>query len=144
MTPSKRATKGELVYLHPGTAVRAELDGSASRADRGNEEGSAPARPARRFTASVTLLRNELYIEVQDAEAIELVDRALVAALLEAGVGAGKEGPHVATAVTPATCYGKVRVALRDDDFVRRHLEAARRAALGVLRDGRCLITERR
>lgn len=101
-------------------------------------------RSGRRPYASVTLLRNELYVEVQEAGAVELVDRALLAALLEAGVGAGKDGPHVATAVAPPICYGKIRIATRDDDFVRRHLESARRAALASLREARCVITERR
>jgi len=102
------------------------------------------ARAARRPTASVTLMRDQVYVEVQDAGAVELCDRALLAALFEAGVGAGKDGPHVALAVVPATCYGKIRVAARDEDAMRGYLAAARRAALAVLREARCLINDKR
>lgn len=92
--------------------------------------------------AAVTVHRNEVYVEVHDATAIDLVDRALIVALLEAGTAAEKEGPHVTTAVSPALCYGKVRISPRGEEHVRFHLEAARSAAVGVLAAADCQLAE--
>ena len=67
-----------------------------------------------------------------------MADRALIAALLEAGLAAEKEGPKVTTAVKPALCYGKVRVARRGDELAERLLQAARAAAEKVLLAAGC------
>lgn len=108
-------------------------------AARDGESGSTAPRPR---NASVTVHRNEVYVEVQDAGAIDLVDRALILALLEAGVAAEKEGPHVTTMVSPAICFGKVRVSDRGEEHLRRHLETARNAAVGVLTAAQCKVAD--
>ncbi len=91
----------------------------------------------RRPPAWVHIRNHELVVEVQDEDAMELVDRALLAALLQAGLGAEKEGVRVAAAVSPPICYGKVRVSqMGGADLARSRLAAARNAAIGLLRDG--------
>jgi hypothetical protein len=147
-TPAKTQARPVAPGKNPGGDL-VLLPRSAERPARAPAPAAAasvddPARTARRPTALVTLMRDQVYVEVHDAGAVELVDRALLAALYEAGVGAGKDGPHVATAVVPPTCYGKIRVAARDEDAMRSYLAAARRAALAVLREARCLINDKR
>jgi hypothetical protein len=88
----------------------------------------------------VIVHRNEVVVEVQSAASLDVVDQALIAALLEAGVAAEKEGPRVAHAVVPAMCFGKVRVSPRDEEHLRKHLERAREAAVRVLRGAHCVL----
>lgn len=94
-------------------------------------------QPVRR--GSVYIHRNEVVVAVEDADATEVVDRALLMALLSAGVAAEKEGPHVTQATSPAQTFGKVRVTV-EGEARDRHLEAAGDAAVHALELAGCRI----
>lgn len=101
----------------------------------------AKSPPPSRIASWVHVRGGEIVVQVQGADALELVDRALITGLLQAGLGAEKEGVRMTAAVEPPICFGKVRVYSQgDDDLARVHLDAARAAIASVLHAGGCEI----
>lgn len=96
---------------------------------------SANPRPA----AWIHVRGLEITVEAQSQSMLQLVDRALIAGLLRAGLAAEKEGVKLASAVSPPICYGKIRVSPEHDkETTRQRLAAARAAATAVLVEGGC------